>query len=59
MSDELAAKLQASAHATIDDALRFICWYEEFGQIVSSWDTTRYEQAIEIRELWKKEDSHE
>lgn len=54
MSEQLAELLRESAHGTIDDALRFIDWYEEFGQIVSNWDTTRYQQAIAIRELWRE-----
>lgn len=37
-----------SAFSTIQDVERFIEWYEEDGQIVSSWDTERYIQATEI-----------
>lgn len=37
-----------SPFSTIQDVERFIEWYEEDGQIVSSWDTQKYISAKEI-----------
>ena len=47
MSENLAARLRASAHETIRDAQRFIQWYEQ-AEHVSDWDKTRAAQASEI-----------
>lgn len=54
MNPETAEMLHNSYFATLVDVARFLAWASEPNQIFSEWDITRYQQAIELRNVADK-----
>lgn len=54
--DTFQKALLESSFGTYADALAFLEWYCEDGQITSAWDTERYEQAKHL--VWLNENGY-